>query len=251
MSCNLIASDIVNSCTSVRGLNPKAWIFPFVGTTVFFEEREDSKLQDYKVVNLIGSANQAEPTTFEAYKYGLNAGLDSVQSEVRKTTYKGYFSGVLKPSSTSQLEALDKMDGIIVVVLSNEGKYLVIGAENGLWKSSQAQRANDNTGLVTVEYMSRDGIEESQAEYLLEANGTTPIYTPAVFLGTVSYVQGKNTSGSPITATSSGAIWYSEGVTDTAGDPSYLEEEADGEITIAPGHYYRIFYLTAEGLIIS
>lgn len=249
MSCNLITSDIVNSCTSVRGLNHKAWIFPFVGTTVFFETREDAALQDYKVVNLIGSANQTTPTTFEAFKYGLNAGLDAVVSEVRATTYKGYFSGVLKPSSAAQIEALDKMDGIIVVVLTNDGKYLVIGAENGLWKSSQTQRANDNTGLVTVEYVSREGIEESQSEYLLESNLTGVSIAPLTFLDSMSYVEGF--TATELTATSTDPIFYAMGYSNPMGDPDNLAEEADGVITIQAGYFYKIFYNTLAGLIIS
>lgn len=246
MSCNLLTSDIVNSCTSVRGLNPKAWIFPFVGTKVFFEELEDSQRQTYKTVQLIGSANQLGPSVFEAFKYGLNAGSDVVVSEVRKNVFSHYFSGVLQPSSVATQEALDKMDGVIVVVLTNEGKYLVYGAENGLWKSSQTKRANDNTALHTVEFASREGLEESQSEYVLNAGS----WGNDEFLNNTSYIEGFMTDG-PKDATSDVPFQFrisTVGSHEVSGDWFTTESSV---LTIFDNQAYQIFYKTDPGLIIS
>ena len=245
MSCNLITSDIVNSCIAVRGLSPEAWVLPFVGTTVFFTEVEDSALQVHKVVTGAGSANQLYPSSFTAFKFGLNAGSDAVVSEVRVNTHKHYFSAVLQPASVTDAERLDKMDGIILFVKDNTGKYLVYGAENGLWKSSQTKRANDNTGLLTIEYTSREGIEESQSEYEL----VNSLFEPIDFLDNYSFVQGTN-SGVSVDATSDEPMIYrlSEiGSKEIVGDWF----TAPSIITIASNQSYQIFYKTVAGIIIA
>ena len=56
------------------------------------------------------------------------------------------------------------MDGIIVIVKKGD-KYLCYGLQNGLWKTAQSRMANDNSGLVTVEFASRADMEEDYSEY--------------------------------------------------------------------------------------
>ena len=56
------------------------------------------------------------------------------------------------------------MDGIIVIVKKGD-TYLCYGLQNGLWKSAQSRMANDNSGLVTVEFSSRADMEEDYSEY--------------------------------------------------------------------------------------
>lgn len=163
MDCTLITSIIINQCAAVRGLSPTAWVLPYYGTKYYGYNPATFALGDSPEVFSFINENSATFSKISAVKYALNAGADVVVSEVRNNAYKHYFSVTIAPP-VGLLDELDKMDGIIVIVKDNNGKYLVFGAENGLWKTSQTKRANDNTGLITIEYASREGIEETFSE---------------------------------------------------------------------------------------
>ena len=62
------------------------------------------------------------------------------------------------------------MDGIIVIV-KKDSKYMCYGLQNGLWKSAQSRMANDNSGLMTVEFASRADMEEDYSEYFFNFGG--------------------------------------------------------------------------------
>ena len=82
------------------------------------------------------------------------------------------------------------MDGIIVVVKKGT-KYFAYGVQNGLWKASQVRTANDNSGLVTVEYSSRADMEEDYSEY--EFDLTTGLFneiTPQQFIEDYEMITG-------------------------------------------------------------
>lgn len=185
MSCNNITRDIINSCSAVRGLYPTAWVLPYVGSKVDFSSVnwvEGDTQEVYSILN----ENQESFTEITAVKMALNAGHDAVVSDVRNTTFSHYFSAVLS-LTTTQKEALDKMDGIIVVVRDKSGLFWVHGAENGLWKSTQTQRANDNTGLITVEYTSQEGVEESFQDYQLLSSSVFTTWTEQYYLESTSH----------------------------------------------------------------
>mgnify|MGYP007121598743 CR=1 FL=1 len=163
MSCstNLIA-DIINDCTKrpTRGIYPTAWIMPFEG-------------RQYSLKTVIGENpsvyNEIEQLTapainfykIEAEKFALNVGSELVQSDVKKNGFTHKFTGIISQVGNKML---DTMDGIIVIVKKGD-KYLCYGLQNGLWKSAQSRMANDNSGLVTVEFASRADMEEDYSEY--------------------------------------------------------------------------------------
>ena len=163
MSCstNLIA-DIINDCTKrpTRGIYPTAWIMPFEG-------------RQYVLKTVIGEDNpiynEIEQLTapainfykIEAEKFALNVGSELVQSDVKKNGFTHKFTGIISQVGNKML---DTMDGIIVIVKKGD-KYLCYGLQNGLWKSAQSRMANDNSGLVTVEFASRADMEEDYSEY--------------------------------------------------------------------------------------
>ena len=163
MSCstNLIA-DIINDCTKrpTRGIYPTAWIMPFEG-------------RQYTLKTVIGEENpiynEIEQLTapainfykMQAEKFALNVGSELVQSDVKKNGFIHKFTGVISQVGNKML---DTMDGIIVIVKKGD-KYLCYGLQNGLWKSAQSRMANDNSGLVTVEFSSRADMEEDYSEY--------------------------------------------------------------------------------------
>lgn len=185
MNCQTITRDIINSCSAVRGLYPTAWVLPYVGSKVDFSSVNWSEGDTQQVYSILNE-NQAAFTKITAVKMALNAGHDAVASDVRNTTFAHYFSAVLSLNA-AQKAALDKMDGIIVVVRDKAGLYWVYGAENGLWKTTQSQRANDNTGLITVEYASQEGVEESFQDYQLISSTPFSIWDEAYYLNEASH----------------------------------------------------------------
>ena len=165
MSCstNLIA-DVINDCTKrpTRGIYPTAWVMPFAG-------------REYALKTVIGEDqsvyNEIEQLTapalnfykIEAEKFALNVGSELVTSEVKKNGFTHKFTGILSQVGNKML---DTMDGIIVIVKKGDA-YMCYGLQNGLWKSAQSRMANENSGLVTVEFASRADMEEDYSEYFL------------------------------------------------------------------------------------
>ena len=163
MSCNTnLVADIINDSTKrpTRGIYPTAWIMPFQG-------------REYMLKTVIGEDNpvynEIEQLTapainfykMQAEKFALNVGSELVQSDVKKNGFIHKFTGVISQVGNKML---DTMDGIIVIVKKGD-KYLCYGLQNGLWKSAQSRMANDNSGLVTVEFSSRADMEEDYSEY--------------------------------------------------------------------------------------
>ena len=163
MSCNTnLVADIINDCTKrpTRGIYPTAWIMPF-------QDRE------YALRTVIGEDNpvyneieqlKAPAINFykmQAEKFALNVGSELVQSDVKKNGYIHKFTGVISQVGNKML---DTMDGIIVIVKKGDN-YMCYGLQNGLWKTAQSRMANDNSGLVTVEFASRADMEEDYSEY--------------------------------------------------------------------------------------
>ena len=163
MACNtFITADIINDCTKrpTRGIYPTAWVMPYEG-------------RGYALKTVIGEDNpvynEIEQLTAPALnfykigaeKFALNVGSELVTSEVKRNGFAHKFTGILSQVGN---KLLDTMDGIIVIV-KNGDNYMCYGLQNGLWKSAQSRMANDNSGLVTVEFASRADMEEDYSEY--------------------------------------------------------------------------------------
>ena len=163
MACNtFITADVINDCTKrpTRGIYPTAWVMPYEG-------------REYALKTVIGEDNpvynEIEQLTAPALnfykigaeKFALNVGSELVTSEVKRNGFAHKFTGILSQVGN---KLLDTMDGIIVIVKKGN-KYLCYGLQNGLWKTAQSRMANDNSGLVTVEFASRADMEEDYSEY--------------------------------------------------------------------------------------
>ena len=163
MSCstNLIA-DIINDCTKrpTRGIYPTAWIMPFEGRQYLLKTVIGENPSVYNEIEQL-TAPAINFYKMEAEKFALNVGSELVQSDVKKNGYIHKFTGIISQVGNKML---DTMDGIIVIVKKGD-KYLCYGLQNGLWKSAQSRMANDNSGLVTVEFASRADMEEDYSEY--------------------------------------------------------------------------------------
>ena len=163
MSCNTeLIADVINDCTKrpTRGIYPTAWVMPFAG-------------REYLLKTVIGENpavyNEIEQLTAPALnfykigaeKFALNVGSELVTSEVKKNGFIHKFTGILSQVGNKML---DTMDGIIVIVKKGDA-YMCYGLQNGLWKTAQSRMANDNSGLMTVEFASRADMEEDYSEY--------------------------------------------------------------------------------------
>ena len=169
MSCNTnLVADIINDCTKrpTRGIYPTAWIMPFEGREYTLKTVIGEDNSVYNEIELL-SAPAINFYKMQAEKFALNVGSELVQSDVKKNGYTHKFTGIISQVGNKML---DTMDGIIVIVKKGD-KYLCYGLQNGLWKSAQSRMANDNSGLVTVEFSSRADMEEDYSEYYFNAGG--------------------------------------------------------------------------------
>lgn len=171
MPCNLLTNNIACNSSAVRGVFPTVEIYPYQKGAIVKNSGGE----------VIGIAGQS--FTITASKFAFNCGADLVVSDVKENTYSHYFSGLLSIVGNAEI---DKLDGIIVVAIDNTGKKLVYGAENGLWKSSQTKRANDANGMLTVEFTTREGQEETYSELVAVDNYGEAINTLSIGSGSVT-----------------------------------------------------------------
>ena len=156
MTCTFLTQDIVCN-RSIKGIEPIAYILPFEGLNVVVDDvtGEDK---------IIYNTNQSTFSTIQATKFALNAGSAVVSSEVKENGYKHTFTAILAQVANGNL---DKMDGIVVIVKYLSGGYAILGSENGLYKTAQSRMVNEESGLVTVTYETREGMEEMLSERVL------------------------------------------------------------------------------------
>ena len=156
MKCTFLTQDIVCN-RSIKGIEPIAYILPFDGLNVVVDNVTGE-------AKLIYNTNQSTFSTIQATKFALNAGSSVVSSEVKENGFKHTFTAILAQVANGDL---DKMDGIAVIVKYLSGGYAILGAENGLYKTAQSRMVNEESGLVTVTYETREGMEEMLSERVL------------------------------------------------------------------------------------
>lgn len=166
MSCNTdLIADVINDCTKrpTRGIYPTAWIMPFEGREYTLKTDLGEKNPIYNEIEQL-TAPAINFYKMQAEKFALNVGSELVTSDVKKNGYIHKFTGVLSQVGNKMLDA---MDGIIAIVKKGD-TYICYGLQNGLWKSAQSRMANENSGLVTVEFASRADMEEDYSEYFFD-----------------------------------------------------------------------------------
>jgi hypothetical protein len=156
MTCTFLTQDIVCN-RSVKGIEPIAYILPFEGLNVVVDDVTGE-------AKLVYNTNQSTFSTIQATKFALNAGSSVVSSEVKENGFKHTFTAILAQVANGDL---DKMDGVVVIVKYLSGGYAILGSENGLYKTAQSRMVNEESGLVTVTYETREGMEEMLSERIL------------------------------------------------------------------------------------
>lgn len=162
MACNTkIVADIVNSCRSIKGLKPKAWIFNGGDGVYTFGTGAGAS-----TITAVGVGVGIGCIALTGFKDFMNAGYEAVVGEGMPTVFKNKFTANLTSATAAEKLAIDGADNITVFVQSNDGTILAYGATQGLWKTAQGKMANDNNGITAVEFASREGMEEVYSEYV-------------------------------------------------------------------------------------
>ena len=153
MSCTKLVADILNNCARlVRGNKPLAYWQYRNQVSFTFSENEITAINTYAL------------GTLESSKFGINSGNDIVASENTEDGFKHKLSAVFVATTLD----LDTMDDIVAFVQNNNNQWVCLGARHGLWKESQAKMANDNLSTVSVEFGSREGMEELYGEFVID-----------------------------------------------------------------------------------
>lgn len=157
-----IFKNIVSNCTTtpIGGLEVKAWVMDRADVTV---------TPDATVPNLITDitlASGAQAWTIEGVKNLLNSGHDAVIAEDRPTRYQHFFSFQAYEVAAEAMQNIDQMDDIVVVVerknkgVDGDGSFVILGMENGLWKTTDTLRDNDIDGVRNLEFQSMEATPE-------------------------------------------------------------------------------------------
>lgn len=167
MACaNKIAAAIANTCTNKpsAGLEVKAWAINRVDATFTMDATTETKCTAIVMAGL----TVAYPIT--AVKKEMNAGSDGVIADNLPDCFKHYFSFQPYDRSASGVKAMDDMTDIVIVAelkgKKGEGSFVIFGLETGLHKTAMSFRANDNNGIPTYEFATRDGEEETHSRYV-------------------------------------------------------------------------------------
>lgn len=161
MACsNKITAAISNSCTPVKGFD-KIWLGNRTEWTVTKTENEVS----------IAKIGSVKLYTAEGYKDFANGGHDGAIKDMLPTSFIQKISLNLTVGTAAAQKNIDKADDLIVFAKrKGTSQILAYGVTTGLWKTSQAQMANDNNSLIAVEFATREGEEEEYSCYFATQN---------------------------------------------------------------------------------
>ena len=167
MACTTkITKVITNDCDNKpsTGLEVKAWAINRADATFTLDGTKKALCTG---ITMAGTT-VAYPIT--AVKKEMNVGSDGVISDNMPDCYKHYFSFQPYSRLPEDIQALDNMTDIVIVAElkghKTQGCFIILGLETGLHKTSMNFRANDNNGVPTYEFATRDGEEEAYSRYV-------------------------------------------------------------------------------------
>lgn len=168
-----IAKAIVSDCTTskIGGLEVVAWVFNRVDLEITYSNTADKENQITTMANAVGKKGY----TFTGVKKLLNAGHDIVVADDRPNKYSHHVMMQVFETLTSDVRNADDLDDLIVFVeqkdknTGGDGTFIGYGVKNGLYKTTDTQRANDINGARNIELASLAGQEEPYSRYILLA----------------------------------------------------------------------------------
>lgn len=167
MACaTKIAAAITNTCSNrpTGGMEVKMWALNRVDATFTM----DGTTETLCTAIAMTGATVAYPIT--AVRKEANAGSDGVIADNLPNAFKHHFSFQPYDRSAVGVKAIDDMHDIVIVAelkgKKTEGCFVIFGLETGLHPAGMAYRTNDNSGMPTYEFATRDGEEESHSKYV-------------------------------------------------------------------------------------
>lgn len=160
-----ITQVITNTCTNVpaAGLEIKGWILNRDDAT-FTPDGSNAAL----ITAIANGTDVAYPIT--AVKKENNAGFDAQIADNLPNLFSHYVSVQPYERDSDAVKNLDEMDDVVIIVElkgpKTEGCFVILGLERGLHLSSGSARFNDNNGIPTYEFASREGEYEKYSRYI-------------------------------------------------------------------------------------
>ena len=161
-----IAQAITNSCTNVpsAGLEVKGWII----------NRADVvwTIDGDNVVLLTALTMSGDTVVYPitAVKKEMNAGFDAVIADNLPDLFTHNISFQPYERKAANILALDSIDDIVVVLElkgpKTSGCFVVLGYETGMHLVSMSYKANDNNGIPTYEFATKEGQGEKYSRYI-------------------------------------------------------------------------------------
>ncbi len=188
MSClTKISAVITNTCVNVpaSGLRVKAWIFNRADVT--WAVGASATLI---VTGTNAAAKKAQVMT--AVKKEMDAGADAVVADNLPGLFKHTVTIQAYQGDEDSIKNIDDMDDLVIVLeleggekvadLHTEGKFILLGLDNGLHKEAATWKALDNHGIPTYTFASREGEEEKYSRYVFWVAADTHAATLAALV---------------------------------------------------------------------
>ena len=159
-----ITQVIANTCTNVPsvGLEVKGWLM----------NRADA-VWTIDGANVVLLTALTGPTLYPitAVKKEMNAGFDGVFADNLPDLFTHNVSFQPYGRKAVDILALDSIDDLVVVLElkgpKTTGCFIVLGYETGLHLVSMSYSANENNGIPTYEFATKEGQGEKYSRYIL------------------------------------------------------------------------------------
>jgi len=170
MGCNDgITANIISDCTTSKagGLEVKAWVLNRTNAVITYDETTKN------LITTIAMEEGEQAFTIVGTKKLLNSGHDVVVAADRPDKYAHYFNFQQFEILSEKIVNVDNINDVIIIVETKDkndtgdGVFIAYGVKNGLWKSTDTQRANDINGARNIELISLEGQEEPYSRYVV------------------------------------------------------------------------------------
>lgn len=166
-----IAKAITSNCTTskIGGLEVVAWAFNRKDLEITYSTTSDKENQ----ITALANASTKQGRKLTGVKKLFNAGHDLVSADDRPNKYSHHFMMQVFEGLTEDIRNADDLDDLVIVVekkdkeADGDGTFLAYGCKYGLYKVTDAQRANDINGARNIELASLPGQEEPYAAYVV------------------------------------------------------------------------------------
>ena len=159
-----ITRVITNSCTNVpaSGLEVKGWIINRADVVWTID------VDNVVLLTALAISGVIYPIT--AVKKEMNAGFDAVIADNLPDLFTHNISFQPYERKAANILALDSIDDIVVVLElkgpKTSGCFVVLGYETGMHLVSMSYKANDNNGIPTYEFATKEGQGEKYSRYI-------------------------------------------------------------------------------------